>query len=88
MTVNRLVLFAAGALLAVSATPSFAQPGPRCVPAPGPMVVLKGSQYQQPDGTYNNVSDLVRDVNGTPCGVDCPAPSAVFWASGPSYTCY
>ena len=88
MKINALLLTAAGMLLATSVAPSVAQPGQSCHPVPaGPGVVFKGYQYQQPDGTYDNVSDLVRDVNGTPCGVDCPAPSAVFWASGPSYVC-
>ncbi|QAY95016.1 hypothetical protein CWB41_04120 [Methylovirgula ligni] len=53
----------------------------------GPGLILKMSHYQQPDGTYDSVSDFVRDVNGTPCGIDCPAPSRVIWASPPSYVC-
>lgn len=59
---------------------------PHCYPvAPG--FVLKTSQYQQPDGSYDSLSDFVRDVNGTPCGLDCPAPSRVIMATPPSYYC-
>ncbi len=87
MKAKFLILLAAG-LLATSAVPSAARPysGPRCHLV-GPGVVLKMSQYQQPDGSYASVSDFVRDVNGTPCGLDCPAPSRVIWVSGPSYVC-
>jgi hypothetical protein len=59
---------------------------PRCYPTESGLV-LKGSHYQQPDGTYAALADLVRDVNGTPCGIDCPAPSPVFWAAPPAYYC-
>jgi hypothetical protein len=59
---------------------------PRCYPTESGLVV-KGSQYQQPNGTYDALSDLVRDVNGTPCGIDCPAPSLVYMATPPAYYC-
>jgi hypothetical protein len=53
----------------------------------GPGLVVKMSHYQQPDGTYDRLSDLVRAVNGTPCGVDCPAPSRILLASPPPVYC-
>ncbi|MDR3407023.1 MAG: hypothetical protein P4L68_00830 [Methylovirgula sp.] len=53
----------------------------------GPGLVLKMSNYQQPDGSYDALADLVRDVNGTPCGVDCPAPSRVLLATPPTVYC-
>jgi hypothetical protein len=60
---------------------------PRCYPV-SPGLVLKTSQYQQPDGTYDRLSDFVRDVNGTPCGIDCPAPARIIFASPPTFACY
>ena len=76
------------ALLVLTGTPAsahFHQPARCWQTAPG--LVLKTSHYQQPDGTYDQVSDLVRDVNGTPCGIDCPAPSRVIWVSPPTVYC-
>ena len=80
-------VFACG-LFAATVVPAWAQepPPPRCFPT-GPGLVLKTSHYQQPDGSYDSLSDLVRDVNGTPCGLDCPAPSRIIFATPPSYTC-
>jgi hypothetical protein len=82
------ILLATSALLAASAAPLLAQSsnGPRCRFL-GPGLVLKMSNYQQADGTYDSLADLTRDVNGTPCGIDCPAPSRVLWASAPTYDC-
>jgi hypothetical protein len=82
-------LFAA-TLIAAATAPTAASAHvhrpPRCFIS-GPGLILKMSQYQQPDGSYDSLSDLVRDVNGTPCGLDCPAPSRLIWASPPSYIC-
>ena len=30
-----------------------------------------GSGYEEPDGTYDSLSDFTRDLNGTPCGIEC-----------------
>jgi hypothetical protein len=83
----------AAAFIAGAAMPASAHfhhrpppPPPRCYPA-GPGLVLKGYQYQQWDGTYASLADFSRDVTGTPCGVDCPAPSRVFFASAPPVYC-
>lgn len=80
--------FFAAALLAAAAGSASAhfRHAPRCV-VTGPGLILKMSHYQQPDGTYDSLADFTRDVNGTPCGIDCPAPSRVIWASPPSYVC-
>lgn len=61
-------------------------PPPHCW-STGPGLVLKGYQYQQWDGTYASLADLTRSVNGTPCGVDCPVPSRIFFASPPPVYC-
>jgi hypothetical protein len=81
----------AAAFLTSAAIPASAHfhhrpPPPRCWPA-GPGLVVKGSYYQQWDGTYASLADLTRSVNGTPCGVDCPAPSRIFFASPPPVYC-
>ena len=80
---------AASVLIAGTALPAsahFHHHLPRCWAA-GPGLVLKMSNYQQPDGTYDSLADLTRSVNGTPCGIDCPAPSRVIWVSPPAVYC-
>lgn len=27
--------------------------------------------YQNPDGSYPSLANVVRDINGTPCGIEC-----------------
>jgi len=80
----------AGTFFAGAAMPASAHFHHRYAPqcwTTGPGLVLKTSHYQQPDGTYDQLADLVRDVNGTPCGIDCPAPSRVIFASPPPVYC-
>jgi hypothetical protein len=92
MNSRLLVLLAtAGILVAASATPSAAhwRYTPRCrIVSLG--LIVQTSRYQEPDGTYDSISDFVRDVNGTPCGVECSRPwrSVVWFASPPGYVCY
>jgi hypothetical protein len=86
-----LVLLATASLLvAASATPSAAHwRALRCrIVSSG--VVVQTSGYQEPDGTYESYSDFIRDVNGTPCGIECTRPwrSFVWFASPPRYACY
>lgn len=92
MNSKLLILLATGSLLAAaSATPSAAHwRGPHCRIAAYPGLVVQSSRYQEPDGTYNSLSDYTRDVNGTPCGVECSRPwrSFVWFASPPGYVCY
>ncbi|HLH12696.1 MAG TPA: hypothetical protein VKV77_12570 [Methylovirgula sp.] len=85
---SRLVPLATLAL-AVTLTPAAAQPGPRCRPV-YPGLILQSSGYQDPDGTYDSVSSLVRAVNGTPCGVECSRPwrQRIWFASPPGYVCW
>lgn len=85
-----ILLATAGILAAGSATPSAAHwRGPHCrITYPG--LILQTSRYQEPDGTYDSFSDFIRDVNGTPCGVECSRPwrSVIWFASPPGYVCY
>jgi hypothetical protein len=36
--------------------------------------------YQGPHGHYNSLSDYVRDVEGTPCGMNCERAAQERWA--------
>ncbi len=46
--------------------------------APG--IRFLGSSYQEPDGTYDSLSDFTRDINGTPCGIECAAKAEARWS--------
>jgi hypothetical protein len=86
-----VLLASAGLLVVASATPSAAHRryAPRCYPT-SPGLVVQTSGYQEPNGTYDSYSDYVRDVNGTPCGIECTSPwrSFTWFASPPGYACY
>ena len=36
--------------------------------------------YQNPDGTYDSLADLSRDVWGVPCGVECTREAQARWS--------
>ncbi len=38
------------------------------------------SIYQAPDGTYDSLADLTRDIDGTPCGVECTREAQARWS--------
>ncbi|WP_020174631.1 hypothetical protein [Methyloferula stellata] len=81
------LLAIAGGFLAAAVEPSAARGAP--VPeAVGPSqfygyaapdIRFLGSSYQEPDGTYDSLSDFTRDVNGTPCGIECSARAQAHW---------
>jgi hypothetical protein len=35
--------------------------------------------YQNPDGTYPSLSNFTRDIEGTPCGIECTAEAHHRW---------
>jgi hypothetical protein len=84
-----VLLAAAGLLAAASAASAQLRYAPRCRIV-SPSLVLQTSSYKEPDGTYESYSGYIRDVNGTPCGVECSRPWAqrVWFASPPGYVCY
>lgn len=41
------------------------------------------SIYQAPDGSYDSLADLTRDVWGIPCGVVCTQKAQARWAGYP-----
>lgn len=84
-----ILLLASGSLLAAFSSAANAQNGPRCrIVSPG--FIVQTSRYQEPDGTYDSYSDYIRDVNGTPCGVECSRPwrQTVWLAAPPRYACF
>jgi hypothetical protein len=63
-------LVATAACLTIAAsTPSQAQDGYYANPA------QHYDAYQNPDGTYDSLADLSRDVRGIPCGIECTQDS-------------
>lgn len=38
------------------------------------------SIYQNPDGTYDSLADLSRDIRGIPCGIECTREAQARWA--------
>jgi hypothetical protein len=38
------------------------------------------SIYQNPDGTYESLSDLNCDIRGIPCGIECTREAQARWA--------
>ena len=38
------------------------------------------SIYQNPDGTYDSLADLSRDVWGVPCGIECTQEARARWS--------
>ncbi len=65
---------AAGCLAIAVSTPSQAQDGRYANPAP------YYDAYQNPDGTYDSLADLGRDIRGTPCGIECTQRAQARWA--------
>lgn len=42
------------------------------------------SIYQNPDGSYPSLSNFVRDLNGTPCGIECERDADQRWGLHPA----
>ncbi len=42
-------------------------------------LLVRIPHYQGPDGSYDEASDFVRSLNGTPCGQECSARSLARW---------
>jgi hypothetical protein len=89
MRSERLLLLASAGLLAASAVPCAAhRRHPYCWQT-SPALVVQTSGYQEPDGTYRSYAGFVRDVNGTPCGIECSRPwsQRIWFASPPGWAC-
>ncbi len=78
MNHNYFVLLAAGVLFATA--PAAMAHSMRCVPG-------AYSAYQNPDGTYPSEADFVRDLRGTPCGINCTRAAEARWARWAHYHC-
>jgi len=42
------------------------------------------SIYQNPDGSYPSLGNFVRDLNGTPCGIECEKDADRRWGLRPA----
>ena len=51
----------------------------------GPNQYVHIPHYQGPDGGYDNLSDLSREVNGVPCGIGCQARALHRWGYTPAF---
>lgn len=60
--------------MAIMSGPSQAQEWHHAYPTPSYDI------YQNPDGTYDLLSDLTRDVWGIPCGVECTREAQARWS--------
>ena len=92
MKVKLPALLASGVLVAVVfVAQSDARPrySPYCRMA-YPGLVIQSTHYQAPNGTYDSYSNLVKSVNGTPCGVECSRPwqHVILFASPPGFECF
>jgi hypothetical protein len=65
---------AVGCLAIAASTPSQAQVGHYVYPA------QHLSIYQNPDGTYDSLADLSRDIRGIPCGIECTQDAQARWS--------
>jgi hypothetical protein len=41
--------------------------------------------YQSPDGSYPSLSDFVRELHGTPCGIECTHRAEIRWGLIPAH---
>jgi hypothetical protein len=71
-----LIVAAIGVLLMVPSVFSYAQA--RALHCRVPVGAYSG--YQNPDGSYSSEADFVRDLHGTPCGVNCTLDARARWA--------
>ncbi len=65
---------AAGCLAIAASTSSQAQDRRYTNPTP------YYDAYQNPDGTYDSLADLTRDIRGIPCGIECTQEAQARWA--------
>jgi hypothetical protein len=88
---TKFVILLAVSAVSILAAPLRAEPRPDVVCRQTyPGFVLQKYHYQAPDGTYYSHSGYIRDVNGTPCGLECgpPGAHAILLASPPGVECF
>jgi len=57
---------------------------PLAADAPASHVAASYSIYQNPDGSYPSLGNFVRDLNGTPCGIECEKEADQRWGLHPA----
>lgn len=72
------------ATLDVSVAPGVAFATPFTVVAGDPDRLVRVPHYIGPDGTYDEYADLVKSINGTPCGQECTRRSLQRWGYAPA----
>lgn len=45
-------------------------------------IVVPPDDYTGPDGSYDSHADMVRSIEGTPCGIDCTRHAYERWNPG------
>lgn len=73
----------AAAALSVAVAPGVTFATPFTVVAGDPGRVVRVPHYIGPDGTYDEYADLVKSINGTPCGQECSRRSLERWGYAP-----
>jgi hypothetical protein len=53
------------------------------IPTPDGPALVRIPHYQGPDGTYDDLGDLTRSINGVPCGQECTARALARWGYTP-----
>ena len=74
----------AAAMLGVAVAPGLVFETPFTLVAGVPDALVRVPHYIGPDGTYDSQADLVRSINGTPCGQACTRRSLRRWGYAPA----
>lgn len=74
----------AAATLGVAVAPGLTFETPFTLVAGVPGRVVRVPHYIGPDGTYDECADLIRSINGTPCGQACTRRSLLRWGYAPA----
>ncbi len=74
---------APAATLGVAVAPGLIVETPFTLVAGTPDTLVRVPHYLGPDGAYDSQADLVRSINGTPCGQACTRRSLERWGYAP-----
>lgn len=73
---SALIAAAASGLAIAMSGPSQAHDARYAYPYPAQHYSI----YQNPDGSYDSLADLTRDIWGIPCGVECTREAEARWS--------
>ena len=83
IVVHPRVVRPAAAPLGAAVAPGVVFETPFTVVTGSPDRIVRVPHYIGPDGTYDEYADLVRSINGTPCGQECARRSLQRWGYAP-----